>query len=55
MEHWLAYTLARLAAIGITLFLPALYIAILSFHPGMIPFKLVFSIVASRKACLSLL
>ena len=41
--------LSRLAAIGITLFLPALYIAILSFHPGMIPFKLVFSIVASRE------
>ena len=41
--------LLRLAAIGITLFLPALYIAILSFHPGMIPFKLVFSIAASRE------
>lgn len=31
------------------MFLPALYIAILSFHPGMIPFKLVFSIAASRE------
>ncbi|ACX63886.1 spore germination protein [Paenibacillus sp. Y412MC10] len=41
--------LLRLVAIGITLFLPALYIAILSFHPGMIPFKLVFSIAASRE------
>ena len=45
-ERWSIGSLIRLrlAAIGITLFLPALYIAILSFHPGMIPFKLVFSI-----------
>ncbi|MCM3784519.1 spore germination protein [Neobacillus mesonae] len=51
-ERWIIGSLIRLlrlAAIFITLFLPALYIAILSFHPGMIPFKLVFSIAASRE------
>lgn len=51
-ERWIIGSLIRLlrlAAIFITLFLPALYIAILSFHPGMIPFKLVFTIAASRE------
>src|SRR5690606_36015998 len=41
--------LLRLGAAGITLFLPAIYIAVLSFHPGMIPFKLVISIAAGRE------
>lgn len=51
-ERWVIGSLIRLlrlVAVFATLFLPALYIAILSFHPGMIPFKLVVSIAASRE------
>lgn len=51
-ERWVIGSLIRLlrlVAVAITLFLPALYIAILSFHPGMIPFKLVFTIAAARE------
>lgn len=33
----------------IALFLPAIYIALVSFHPGMIPSKLAFSIAATRE------
>lgn len=51
-ERWLIGTLLRLlrySAVLISLFLPALYIALVSYHQGMIPFKLAFSIAASRE------
>ena len=51
-ERWTIGTLLRalryLAAF-IAMFLPALYIALVSFHPGMIPSDLAFSIAASRE------
>lgn len=50
-ERWLIGSLIRLlrfVAAFISLFLPALYIALVSFHQGMIPSKLAFSIAASR-------
>ncbi|WP_308036049.1 spore germination protein [Virgibacillus sp. AGTR] len=51
-ERWLIGTLLRclryLAAF-ITMFLPALYIALVSFHQGMIPSQLAFSIAATRE------
>ncbi len=51
-DRWLVGSLIRIlrfmAAI-IALFAPALYISFLSFHPGMIPTKLAFSIVGSRQ------
>jgi spore germination protein len=50
-ERWIPGTLIRLlrylAAI-LSLFSPALYIAFISFHPGMIPTKLAISILGSR-------
>ena len=51
-ERWLAATLIRLLryfASFIALFVPSLYIAFISFHPGLIPTKLVFSIAATRE------
>lgn len=51
-ERWLIGSLIRLLrffAVGISLFLPALYIALLSYHQGMIPPKLAFSIAAARE------
>jgi spore germination protein len=51
-ERWLIGSLIRLLryiGVFISLFLPALYIALVSFHQGMIPFKLAFSIAASRE------
>jgi len=39
----------RYLAVFISLFFPALYIALVSFHQGMIPFKLAFSIAAARE------
>ena len=36
-------------AIIIAVFLPALYVALVSYHPGMIPTKLAFSIAATRE------
>jgi spore germination protein len=51
-ERWLIGSLIRLlrfVAAFISLFLPALYIALVSFHQGMIPSKLAFSIAASRE------
>jgi spore germination protein len=38
----------RFVAAFLATFLPALYIALVSFHPGMIPSKLAFSIAATR-------
>jgi spore germination protein len=51
-ERWMAATLIRVLryfAAFIALFVPSLYIAFISFHPGLIPTKLVFSIAASRE------
>ncbi|RKD21029.1 spore gernimation protein GerA [Ammoniphilus oxalaticus] len=51
-ERWQIGTLLRLLrffAAFITLFLPALYIALVSYHPGMIPSKLAFSIASTRE------
>ncbi|WP_058304102.1 spore germination protein [Gorillibacterium timonense] len=51
-ERWLIGSLIRLLrviAIFITLFLPAVYIALVSFHQGLIPFTLVFSVAAARE------
>lgn len=39
----------RLISIGITLFLPAFYIAVTNFHQELIPTELLFSILASRE------
>lgn len=51
-ERWLIGSLIRILryfAAFISLFLPSLYIALVSFHQGMIPSKLAFSIAASRE------
>lgn len=51
-ERWTIGTLLRglryLAAFT-AIFLPALYVALVSYHPGMIPSKLAFSIAATRE------
>ncbi|WP_238343619.1 spore germination protein [Gracilibacillus saliphilus] len=51
-ERWTIGTLLRILryiAAFIAIFLPSLYIALVSFHPGMIPTNLTFSIAASRQ------
>lgn len=51
-ERWLYSTLLRiLRYIGafLALFLPALYIALTSFHQGLLPSKIAFSIAAARE------
>ncbi|WP_438823758.1 spore germination protein [Bacillus sp. JJ1764] len=51
-ERWMAATLIRLLryfSAFIALFGPSLYIAFTSFHPGLIPTKLIFSIAANRE------
>jgi spore germination protein len=51
-ERWIIGSLIRLLrymAVFISLFFPALYVALVSFHQGMIPFKLAFSIAAARE------
>lgn len=51
-ERWIIGTLLRtlrLAAFFLATFTPALYIAIVSFHPGMIPTGLAMSIAAARE------
>lgn len=51
-ERWLIGTLIRMLrfiAAFLAVFLPALYIALVSFHQGMIPSKLAFSIAGSRE------
>lgn len=51
-ERWTIGTLIRAlryAAAFISIFLPALYIALVSYHPGMIPSDLAFSIAGSRQ------
>ncbi|MEW9701557.1 spore germination protein [Paenibacillus sp. SI8] len=51
-QHWMVSTLTRilrLIAAFVATFLPALYIALLEFHHGMIPSKLAFSIAGARE------
>lgn len=51
-ERWTIGTFLRLLryfAAFIAIFLPALYIALVSYHQGMLPSKLAFSIAASRE------
>ncbi|WP_249871710.1 spore germination protein [Oceanobacillus saliphilus] len=51
-QRWVAATLQRTLryfSAFIAVFLPGLYIALVSYHPGMIPSTLVFSIAASRE------
>nr|WP_268748292.1 spore germination protein [Gracilibacillus boraciitolerans] len=51
-ERWTIGTLLRVLryiAAFIAIFLPSLYIALVSYHPGMIPSDLAFSIAASRE------
>lgn len=51
-ERWTIGTLLRglrYMAAFIAIFLPALYVALVSYHPGMIPSKLAFSIAATRE------
>ncbi|SDC55820.1 spore germination protein [Paenibacillus sp. UNCCL117] len=51
-ERWLPSSLIRLIRYGaalISLFLPALYIALISYNHGLIPTKLVLSIAAGRE------
>ncbi|MGE5703582.1 MAG: spore germination protein [Clostridia bacterium] len=51
-ERWYAATLIRIMRYGIiflALFLPALYIALVSYHQGLIPTKLAISMTASRE------
>lgn len=51
-QKWMSATLLRLLrylSAFFALFLPALYIALVAYHPGMIPSSLAFSIAASRE------
>jgi len=51
-ERWTIGTLLRglrYMAAFIAIFLPALYVALVSYHPGMIPSKLAYSIAATRE------
>jgi spore germination protein len=51
-DRWLVGSMLRALrffAALISLFAPALYISFLSFHPGLIPTKLVISIISSRQ------
>ncbi|TBL81120.1 spore germination protein [Paenibacillus thalictri] len=51
-ERWLIGSLTRLlryVAAAVSLFTPSLYIALVSFHQGMLPSKLAFSIAAARE------
>ncbi|AIF42430.1 spore germination protein [Virgibacillus sp. SK37] len=51
-ERWSVSSLIRILrffGVSISLFLPALYIALVSYQPGMIPTKLTFSIAATRE------
>lgn len=51
-ERWLLGSMIRslrYMAAFISLFLPAIYIALVTYHPGMIPTRLAFSITATRE------
>ncbi|KGR80293.1 spore gernimation protein GerLA [Ureibacillus manganicus DSM 26584] len=50
-QRWIIGSVLRLLrffAIFIAVFLPAIYVALISYHPGMIPTQLTFSIAATR-------
>jgi len=50
-DRWIIATLIRIlrySAAFLAIFLPSLYVALISFHPGLIPSNLAFSIAASR-------
>ena len=51
-QRWLISTVLRLlrfVSFYMTLFLPALYVALVSYHPELIPTQLLYSIAASRE------
>ena len=51
-ENWMvatALTVLRWACLLVTLFLPGLYVAMVNFHPEMIPTRLALSIMAARR------
>ena len=51
-QRWLISSLLRLlrlASFYLTLFLPAIYVALVSYHPELIPSQLLFTIAASRE------
>lgn len=51
-QRWLTSSLLRMlrfSAAFVAIFLPGLYVALVSFHPGMIPSTLAYSISASRE------
>ncbi|MGD6959975.1 spore germination protein [Rossellomorea aquimaris] len=51
-ERWFVGTLLRLMRFGaviVSLFAPSLYVALVSYHPGLIPTDLVISIAGSRE------
>ena len=51
-QRWVISTLLRILryiSFYLTLFLPALYVALVSYHPELIPKQLLFSIAASRE------
>lgn len=51
-QRWMVGTLMRLLrylAVFISVLLPALYVALVSYHPGMLPTQLTFSIAATRE------
>lgn len=51
-ERWLIGTFLRVLRYGaafLAMFLPSLYIALVSYHQGMVPSKLAFSIAATRE------
>ncbi|WP_243292295.1 spore germination protein [Bacillus sp. FJAT-47783] len=51
-ERWYVGTLVRLMRFGaaiVSLFAPSLYVALISYHPGLIPTDLVISIAGSRE------
>lgn len=50
-QRWIggtAFRLLRFFAIIISVFLPAVYVALVSYHPGLIPTQLAFSIAGTR-------
>lgn len=52
-ERWHVATLLRTLRLGAALiatFLPSIYVAIITYHPGMIPSRLVLTVAASRDA-----
>ena len=51
-QHWVAATALRalrLLCMAVTLFLPALFVAVVTFHPEVIPLKLALSIAQAKR------